>query len=58
MENGQPKMNNGHPEILGVYMKAKDCRIIDTWNVVGMRATDSNDIEAKDVFILTIASFL
>jgi alkylation response protein AidB-like acyl-CoA dehydrogenase len=50
MEEGQPKMNHGHPEILGVYMKAKDCRIIDTWNVVGMHATDSNDIEAKDVF--------
>ncbi len=51
MENGQLKINDGHPEILGVYMNAKDCKIIDTWQVIGMRATDSNDIEAKDVFV-------
>ena len=51
MEGEQPKINNGHPEILGVYMKAGDCRIIDTWNVSGMRATDSNDVEARDVFV-------
>ena len=51
IENGQPKMSDGHPEILGVYMKADDCKIIDTWQVIGMHATDSNDIEAKDVFV-------
>src|SRR5687767_8913437 len=51
MEGGQPKMSNGHPEILGVYMNAGDCEVIDTWQVIGMHATDSNDIEAKDVFV-------
>lgn len=51
MEGGQPKMNNGHPEILGIYMKPDDCKIIETWNVLGMRATDSNDVEAKAVFV-------
>jgi len=51
MEEGQPKFTDGHPEILGIYMRAKDCRILDTWTVVGMHATDSNDIEAKDVFV-------
>ena len=51
MEGGQPKMHDGHPEILGVYMNANDCQIIDTWQVIGMHATDSNDIEAKDVFV-------
>ena len=51
MENGQPKMIDNHPEILGVYMEAKDCKIIETWQVIGMQATDSNDIEAKDVFV-------
>jgi len=51
MEGGQPKMNNGHPEILGIYMKAGECKIIDTWSVLGMRATDSNDVEARDVFV-------
>ena len=51
MEDGKPRMHDGHPEILGVYMNAADCQIIDTWQVIGMHATDSNDIEAKDVFV-------
>jgi indole-3-acetate monooxygenase len=51
IENGQPKMIEGHPQILAVYMKASDCKVIDTWQVIGMHATDSNDIEAKDVFV-------
>ena len=51
MEGGQMKMNDGHPEIIGVIMNANDCRIIDTWHVLGMCATDSNDVEAKDVFV-------
>jgi alkylation response protein AidB-like acyl-CoA dehydrogenase len=51
MEGEQPKMNNGRPEVIGVFMRVNDCEIIDTWNTLGMRATDSNDVEAKDVFI-------
>lgn len=50
-EGGKPKFTDGRPEIIGVYMKASDCIIHDTWNVIGMRATDSNDLEAKDVFV-------
>ena len=51
MENGQMKINAGHPEIIGVAMQSKDCSIIDTWQTIGMRATDSNDVEAKNVFV-------
>jgi indole-3-acetate monooxygenase len=51
MEGQQLKMNNGHPEIICVFLKASDCQIIDTWHTLGMCATDSNDIEAKDVFV-------
>jgi indole-3-acetate monooxygenase len=51
MENGQMKVNNGHPEIIGAILKASECKIIDTWNTLGMCATDSNDVEAKDVFV-------
>jgi alkylation response protein AidB-like acyl-CoA dehydrogenase len=51
MEGQQPKITNGHPEIIGVFMRASDCEIIDTWNPLGMRATDSNDVEAKNVFV-------
>ena len=51
MEGQQLKMNNGHPEVIGVFIKVSDCEIIDTWHTLGMRATDSNDVEAKDAFV-------
>jgi len=51
MENGQMKFNNGIPEVIGAVMKSSDCQIIDTWYTIGMRATDSNDVGAKDVFV-------
>lgn len=51
MDGDQVRMSNGHPEMIGVYMRAQDCEIIDTWYTLGMRATDSNDVEAKDVFV-------
>lgn len=57
MEGQQPRMNNGYPEVIAVFMKASDCQIIDTWNPLGMRATDSNDVEAKDVFVPGHLSF-
>jgi len=51
MENGQMKINNGIPEVIGVFMNAEQCEILDTWYTVGMRATDSNDVTASDVFV-------
>ena len=51
MEGDYPKMTDGHPELLIVMMKANECKIIDTWQPFGMRATDSNDVEAKNVFV-------
>jgi indole-3-acetate monooxygenase len=58
MENGQIKMNHGTPEIVGVFMDAKDCRIIDTWHTIGLKATDSNDIAADNVFVPSQLSFV
>ena len=51
MEGQQPKMNNGHPEVIAAIMRTSQCEIINTWNTLGMRATDSNDVEAKDVLV-------
>ena len=50
-EEGQIKMNNGIPEIIGVLMNPDHCEIIDTWYTIGMKASDSNDVMAKDVFV-------
>ena len=38
-------------EILAAWIKSSDCRIIDTWDTSGLRATGSNDIEVADVFV-------
>lgn len=51
MEQDKIKMNNGIPEVIGVFMNSKDCEIIDTWYTVGMKATDSNDVGASNVFV-------
>lgn len=51
MEKDQMKMNNGSPQVIGVFMRAADCAIIDTWYTLGMKATDSNDVAASDVFV-------
>lgn len=51
MENGQMKINNGIPEVIGATMNAGQCEIIDTWHTLGMKASDSNDISANNVFV-------
>ncbi|MEO6327434.1 MAG: acyl-CoA dehydrogenase family protein, partial [Ginsengibacter sp.] len=51
MDQGQMKFHDGIPEVIGVFMNAAECDIIDTWYTLGMRATDSNDVEAHDVFV-------
>lgn len=39
------------PSVIGAFFPAEDARIIDTWDAMGMRGTDSNDIELDDVFV-------
>jgi alkylation response protein AidB-like acyl-CoA dehydrogenase len=51
MEEGNVKMHNGIPEMIGVHMPSKDCEIIDTWYTIGMQSTDSGDLAANDVFV-------
>ncbi len=51
MEGQQPKMIDGRPEVIAVFIRVNDCEIINTWDTLGMKATDSNDVEAKDVFV-------
>jgi alkylation response protein AidB-like acyl-CoA dehydrogenase len=39
------------PEIRMVYVPSEQCEIIDTWDVMGMRGTGSNDISMTDVYV-------
>jgi alkylation response protein AidB-like acyl-CoA dehydrogenase len=46
------------PEMRMVYFPSQQCEIIDTWDVMGMRGTGSNDISVSDVFVPTSRTFL
>jgi alkylation response protein AidB-like acyl-CoA dehydrogenase len=39
------------PETRMVYFRRAECKIIDTWDVMGMRGTGSNDVSVTDVFV-------
>ncbi|MEW6474906.1 MAG: acyl-CoA dehydrogenase family protein [Actinomycetota bacterium] len=38
-------------EMRMVYFPSEECEIIDTWDVMGMRGTGSNDISVTDVYV-------
>ena len=57
VENGQPVMHEGIPEMIGVIMKTTDIIIFDNWDTIGMKATDSCDIGAENVFVPGELSF-
>ena len=47
----------GEPTEVMVYLPQKCCEIIDTWDVMGMRGTGSNDVSVTDVFVPEIMTF-
>jgi indole-3-acetate monooxygenase len=47
----------GEPEMRMVYFRSEECGIIDTWDVMGMRSTGSNDISVTDVYVLRSRTF-
>ncbi len=49
--------DNGEPEVLMVYFPSESCQVIDTWDVLGMRGTGSNDISVTDVFVPKARTF-
>jgi len=51
MDGDRPRMTDAGPEIVAVAMPIRDVEIVDTWQSLGMRGTDSNDVVATDVFV-------
>jgi indole-3-acetate monooxygenase len=51
MDGEQPRMFQGMPVMVFGIMPAKDVEILDTWNALGMRGTDSTDVSVHDVFV-------
>ena len=57
-DESPPEQANGQePEMLMVYFPRENCEVIDTWNVLGMRGTGSNDISVDDVFVPQARTF-
>jgi alkylation response protein AidB-like acyl-CoA dehydrogenase len=50
-DGDQPRMTPAGPDFISVVMRTTEVEIIDTWDSLGMRGTDSNDVEAKGVLV-------
>jgi indole-3-acetate monooxygenase len=51
-ENGTPVLDaDGHPELLMAMVPANQWKFFDNWRVIGMRGTDSCDVEIDDAFV-------
>jgi alkylation response protein AidB-like acyl-CoA dehydrogenase len=50
-DGDQPRMTPVGPEVVSLVMHTREVEIIDTWDSLGMRGTDSNDIAAHGVFV-------
>ncbi|MGH7579148.1 MAG: acyl-CoA dehydrogenase family protein [Gemmatimonadales bacterium] len=57
MEGDRPRMSGGAPHVLGLTLRTREVRILDTWNSLGMRGTDSNDVLMDDVFVPASRTF-
>ena len=46
-----PGAASGAPDVRSVIFEASETRIVDTWNVSGLRGTGSHDLEVTDVWV-------
>jgi len=51
MDGPAPRMAHGMPVLIVAMMPAKDVEVLDTWNALGMRGSDSTDVSVKDLFV-------
>jgi len=50
-DGDHPRMTPAGPQVIGLVMRSSDLEIVDTWDSLGMRGTDSNDIVANGVLV-------
>jgi alkylation response protein AidB-like acyl-CoA dehydrogenase len=51
MQDGAPVMMGDAPLVIFAYFPANEATIVPTWDTMGMRGTDSNDVLVSDVFV-------
>src|SRR5262249_24902058 len=57
-DGGQPRVTSFGPMVVALTMRTSDVQIIETWQSLGMRGTDSNDVVADGVFVPESRSFV
>lgn len=57
MDGDQPRFSGVAPEIIALVLRATDVEIVDTWQSLGMRGTDSNDVVIHDAFVPATRTF-
>jgi alkylation response protein AidB-like acyl-CoA dehydrogenase len=50
-ENGQPRISNGQPEERYLFVPAAEAKLLDTWNVRGMRGTGTHHFVVENVLV-------
>jgi alkylation response protein AidB-like acyl-CoA dehydrogenase len=56
-DGDRPRMSDRGPEIVSLVLRTSDVEIVDTWDSLGMRGTDSNDIVAEGVLVPRARAF-
>jgi alkylation response protein AidB-like acyl-CoA dehydrogenase len=57
MQDGGPEMVDGNPIVRGCFFPASDDHIVQTWDTLGMRGTDSDDLRVEDLFVPEARTF-
>jgi len=57
VKDGAPQFVDGAPVIRAGVLPMRDCRIVETWNMSGMRGTGSHDVEFSDIFVADDLTF-
>lgn len=51
MDQGAPITVDGEPVVRAAFFPASQARIVKTWDTLGMRGTDSNDVSVEDLVV-------